>query len=216
MKKTTMFVFTLTLLSAVLCAQEPKSIKWNGEGNRFVGPTQPVPDSVQLIFSNLGPSTNAFTNSGWTLSAPLSAFGFTQFVAMAFTPTANAHVHQVRVAAQYLQSGANQVNLSLYSDTGGAPGTLLAGPITVTNLPDFYTCCALAIATFSTGTAVTAGTQYWVVANSPSTGTGSDFEGAWAFVPPSTQLFGIDQGSGWTGYEATLEEPAGAVIGTIP
>ena len=31
-------------------------------------------------------------------------------------------------------------------DAGGVPGTLLAGPVTVTDLPDYGTCCTLAIA----------------------------------------------------------------------
>lgn len=62
--------------------------------------------------------------------------------------------------------------------------------------------------------AVTSGTQYWVVADTPSTGTGSDFYGDWAFVPPKS-LLGWNTGGGWLLFPGD-EEPAGAVYGTIP
>ena len=140
--------------------------------------------------------------------------GFTQFVGMPFTPRSNATVMQVRVAVQY-NSGTNQVNLSLYNDVGGVPGTVLAGPVTVANLPSGGTCCTLAIANFESGVAVTAGVQYWVVANMPASGPGSDFNGAWDFLFP-TASFGIDTGTGWFSSIGDLMGAAGAVLGTIP
>ena len=76
---------------------------------------------------------------------PHSAAGFSQYISLPFTPTANAHVYQVRAAIQYLSAGtANEVNISLYSDNAGIPGILLAGPITVSNLSSSG-CCQLAI-----------------------------------------------------------------------
>ena len=91
---------------------------------------------------------------------------------------------------------------------------MLAGPVTVTNLSDSGTCCTLAVANFSP-IAVTGGTQYWVVADTPQTGTGSDFDGSWAFV-----LLHIPQasseGSGWSGFNGTVTEAAGKVLGSIP
>jgi hypothetical protein len=208
MRKTTRFVFAIALLSASLCAQELKTTRWNGGGVRFEGPAQGSPAALQKIFSNLGPATDAYASGGWTLSGPTSGLRFTQFIGLPFTPTANAHVYVVRAAVQYQGSGANQVNLSLYSDASGVPGTLLAGPVTVKNLPTFGTCCTLAEAIF------TAGTQYWVVANTPTTGTGSDFEGVWDFVPQS-YVVGGDFGSGWTPILVFVQVPAGAVFGTI-
>ena len=174
------------------------------------------PAALQKIFSNLGPATSAYSNGGWNLDGPTSLAGSSQFMAMPFKPKANAHVSQIRAAVQYSGSGANQVNLSLYSDVSGAPGVLLAGPVTVKNLPTFFTCCELATANIPS-TAVTAGTQYWVVADTPSTGTGSDFYGVWAFVSPSKSLVGADLGGGgWFSFGAAIQEPAGAVYGTIP
>jgi len=52
------------------------------------------------------------------------------------------------------------VNFSLYSDANGVLGTLLAGPITVTNLPRTFTCCALAVANFAAAVPVIAGIRY--------------------------------------------------------
>ena len=128
----------------------------------------------------------------------------------------NSHVLQVQVAIQYFGSGANQVNLSIYADSGGVPGTLLAGPVTVTNLPSAGTCCLLAVATFSP-LAITGGTQYWVVADTPLSGTGSDFSGGWAAVikPDLPMATNCGSCSGWFSFNAN-GLAAGAVVGTIP
>jgi len=215
MRKTGMFVFALALCSASLYAQKPKTVEYGGSV-RFEGPAQEAPATLMKIYSNLGPATSAYSSSAWSLNGPNSAAGLSQFIAMPFTPKANAHVSQVRAALQYNGSGANRVNLSLYSDASGVPGVLLAGPVTVKNLPTYFSCCKLASATFD-NVAVTAGTQYWVVADTPAAGTGSDFYGVWAFVPPSKLSVGADVGGGgWFSFQASVQEPAGAVYGTIP
>jgi hypothetical protein len=138
--------------------------------------------------------------------------GGPQSIALPFTPKADAHVQQVRTAIQYI-AGDNQVNLSLYSDSNGAPGTLLAGPVTLTHLPKFYHCCKLTVADFSS-VAVSSGTQYWIVADTPTSGTGSNFSGAWNFVY-STLRIGSNAGSGWGVFQAN-EDEAAAVYGTVP
>jgi hypothetical protein len=134
---------------------------------------------------------------------------------MPFTPKSNSTVEAVEAAIQY-SSGTNQINLSLYSDASGAPGTLLAGPFTVKNVPTFYTCCKLATASVKPSLSVIAATQYWLVADTPAAGTGSDFEGAWAFVPPSKLSVGVNEGSSWFSFPADVEAPAGAIYGSIP
>jgi hypothetical protein len=120
-KKTMMFVFAIAVSSASVCAQQPRSIQWSGPVT-FEGPAQDVPAGLTKIFSNLGPPTSAFGAGGWFVVGPASTQP-TQFVAMRFTSDAAAHVSQVRAAIQY-ESGVNQVNLSLYSDVDGIPGTL--------------------------------------------------------------------------------------------
>ena len=130
---------------------------------------------------------------------------------MVFTSQTNATVTQVRAAIQYNGFGANQANLSLYNDANGTPGVVLVGPVAVTNLPTFYTCCTLAVANFPHGgVPVTAGTQYWVVADTPLSGTGSDFYGVWALAPSGNGV-AADVGTGWFAFLAG--QPAGAVYG---
>ncbi len=105
------------------------------------------------------------------------------------------------------------MNLSIYGDTNGAPGTLLTGQVTITNLSSAGTCCHLAVANFSP-LAVTAGTRYWVVADTPLTGTGSDFSGIWNIVVKTIPM-GTDGGGGWQPTNADVLA-AGEVLGTIP
>lgn len=83
------------------------------------------------------------------------------------------------------------------------------------DLPPSGTCCTLAIANFESCVAVTAGVQYWVVANMPASGSGSNFNGLWDFLYP-TASFGIDTGTGWFSSTGDLMGAAGAVLGTIP
>jgi hypothetical protein len=211
MTGTMTLLFVIKLLSASLQAQSPKIIQRSGSVT-FEGPEQDPPSGLQKIYSNLGRGNNAYyANTGFVVTG----VGFTEFIAMPFTPTANATVSQVRAAVEYI-TGTNQVNLSLYSDFGGSPGTLLAGPVTVTALPIYPSCCTLAIANFTASVPVTQGTQYWVVADTPSSGTGSDFQGVWNFVPQEPMSYGLNIGTGWFTELAFLEEPAGAVYGTIP
>jgi len=172
--------------------------------------------ALKKIYSNLGTKTDLYNDTnGWLLAGPNSlGSALLEFVAMPFTPKSNSTVEQVQVAVHYLGSGANQVNLSIYADSGGAPGTLLAGPVTVTNLPESGTCCALAVASF-TPVAVTAGTQYWVTGDTPLSGTGSDFTGTWSWVTKDLGEWGDGSPYGWSVLPVD-GLPAGEVLGTIP
>jgi hypothetical protein len=214
-KKSLLFVCLLALLNLALSAQnakDPRALHIT-ERSAIHVPPQETPAALKQIYSNLGRSKTDLYNAGdfWGLAGPNSAFGL-EFWAIPFTPKSDSHVSQVRVAVQYAR-GANQVDLSMYGDASGAPGTLLAGPVTVTNLPAQGTCCPLTVANFSP-IAVTGGTQYWVVVDTPLTGTGSDFEGGWAWAVP-TLPYAANTGSGWATY-ASNSLAAGEVLGTIP
>jgi hypothetical protein len=172
-------------------------------------PAQDAPDALTKIYNNLGSKTDAYYDqSGWFIGG-----SFRVSVAIPFTPKVDSHVLQVQAAVQYLGSGANQVDLSVWGDFNGVPSGLLAGPVTVTNLPAAGTCCALAVANFPSF-AVSAGTKYWIVAGVPPSGTGSDFQGEWAFVHKVVPFAEALNGS-WTAFSAN-DLPAGAVLGTIP
>lgn len=180
-------------------------------------PTQEVPEGLTTIYSSLGTDPNNVYNDldTWLVSGPNCVFGIADFIAMPFTPKSSSHISQVRAAVLYEGLGADQVNLSIRADSKGHPGQLLAGPVTVTNLPKAFTCCQLAIANFNS-VPVKGGTRYWVVADTPKTGKGSDFLGEWAgSVSPVLLLSGNAAGTGWV----TLNGnglPAGAVLGSVP
>lgn len=218
MKKTLMFVCLLTLCHLTLFAQSvinPRIVHTTEKSAIHV-PSQEPDAALKKIYSNLGTSKTGLYDdtNGWLLAGPGANGGSPVFVAMPFTPKSNSHVSQVQVAVQWNGTGANQVNLSIYEDTNGVPGTLLAGPVTVTNLPEWGTCCTLAVANF-TSVAVTGKTQYWVVADTPLTGTGSDFSGEWEFVVLPALPQADNFGTGWQSFNGTFES-AGEVLGTIP
>ena len=107
---------------------------------------------LQRIYSNLGPKTDTYlATDGWSLTgfnsygSRSSAFPLPFLSHQNRTPTSR----KWRAAIQYNGGGANQVNIGIYSDDLGVPGTLLAGPVPVKNLPPFPSCCALAVADFS-------------------------------------------------------------------
>jgi hypothetical protein len=123
-------------------------------------PAEEPPPSLTRIYSNLGSAPYVYNgNIGNEVAGPSSNRVSGVFEALSFTAKVHAHVTVIKAAISYVR-GANQVNLSLYSDAGGVPGAILAGPYTVSNLPTFGTCCALATWNLSTGVAVTAGTRY--------------------------------------------------------
>lgn len=219
MKKQTLCFCVIIVLSLTLFGQtEPKlHVVYTQEKSKVHVAPPDTPQALKSIFSDLGPKDNLYRDSAaLAILGPNSGFGETVFWAMPFTPKSDAHVSEVRVPIQYNGSGANQVNISLYSDSGSVtPGTLLAGPVTVTNLADFGTCCALAVADFSS-LAVTAGTQYWVVVDTPLTGTGSDFNGVWNFTTLPIYPQAESGGGGWSYFSGFAYKPAGQVLGTIP
>lgn len=221
MNKSLSLIALFILFNLTLFAQDVTSprIVHTKEKSAIHVPAQEIEAGLKTIYSNLGASrTELYADEySWTVWGPNSTrgHGSVQFEGMPFTPKANSLVSQVRVAVQYDGSGANQVNLNIYGDSDGVPGTLLAGPVTVTNLPDSATCCTLAIANF-TPVVVTGGTQYWVVVNTPLSGKGSDFTGQWCnSARPLLKMAAMGAGSPWYVMGANLLV-AGEVLGTIP
>jgi hypothetical protein len=214
-KKNLLFVCFLALRTLTLFGQTegPAKVVHIEEKWAIHIPADEAPANLKIIYSNLGTPTSTYNVAwGWAVGGPNSHEP--EFIALPFTPTSDSHVSQVRAAVQYF-SGANQVNLSLYADADGVPGTLLAGPVTVTNLPEEGTCCALAVADFSP-LALTAGTQYWVVADTPLSGTGSDLLGQWNWVAKASVEWAQDYGGEFWGQIPSDALPAGAVLGTVP
>lgn len=220
MKKTLLLLCLMALSNAMLFAQAQHNARTSSttEKSAIHVPSQDEPETLAKIFSNLGKSkTDLYLDTvGWTVNGP-NAMGFTsyQWFGLPFTPKSNSHVSQVQAAVEWV-AGDNQVNLSLYTDAGGIPGTLIAGPVTVSNLGTFGTCCKLAVANFSP-TAVTAGTKYWIVADTPTSGAGSNSWDAWAFIPTLyPQSFFNNNNGKWLPVDGDAADAAAAVYGTIP
>lgn len=227
MKRALFLLCLFALCNLTLLAQTgkvPRAGHTTEKSKIHVAP-QAVPARLIKIFSNLGPNQfNVYTDTdGWDVTGPdaviieASASGttsFQQFTGIPFTPSSNAQVTQVRAAVQYV-SGDKLFYLSIHGDSGGTPGTLLAGPVAVTHLPDFGTCCTLAAANFDPPLAVTGGTQYWVVASTPTSGKGANFSGLWDWVyqgdvPPVFAV--VDEF--FEGERPALATPAVEVLGT--
>ena len=219
MKKILLLAGLLTMCNLSLFGQtveQPRRLHHKGTVAVLVPPPEAA-QGLTTIYSSLGTDPKSLYNyiDTWLVSGPTSLVGIADFIAMPFTPKSNSHIAEVRAAILYYGSGADQVNLSIYGDSKGHPGRLLAGPVTVTNLPKAFTCCQLAVADF-VSVPVKGGTQYWVVANTPKTGGGSDFLGEWAgAVTPALMLAGNADQTGWVAFSGN-GLPAGDVLGTVP
>ena len=178
----------------------------------------PMVDSdaaYKKIYSNLGTKTDAYDDAnGWLVMGPTNTlYGYSQDIAMPFTPKKNATVFQIKIALQYYGYGANAATVALYKDAAGLPGKVAAHK-DIKNLPTFGTCCTLASAKFAKGVKVKKGKQYWVVGTTGSKST--DSVNVWDYLwNDATGDFAFQQQSGgWVAYNAQL--CAFAVYGTIP
>ncbi|HLZ42345.1 MAG TPA: hypothetical protein VKQ11_15360 [Candidatus Sulfotelmatobacter sp.] len=177
------------------------------------GPIKAAPTNLgQLLFSNLAPPPAAAYNdtTGYYVLGPTNSVGLSeQWIAVPFIPKRNAHVNLLQLAVQWI-SGTNTINVGLYSDNGGVVGS----PLAVTSAPvtsTFGTCCQLVNASIAS-TAVTRGTQYWIVASSDDVNA-PDFTGV--FDASATEIIGADVSvTGW--FSFTTLTPAAAAWGTIP
>jgi hypothetical protein len=132
-----------------------------------------VPAGMMTIYSTLNDDPNNVYDccNGWTLSTTDSVLQSRQFIAMPFTPTADADIRRVSVAIGWV-TGANLVGLSLRSDSAGLPGDVIK-QAREGDLAVFGTCCDLTVVP-THPIHVTGGVQYWLVARATA-----DTWGAW-------------------------------------
>jgi hypothetical protein len=157
--------------------------------------------SKPVIFSNIGydyPKGLYFCCYGGTISGPKSELDEQVWDAVAFTPSKSGTVSEVEVGVGYF-AGTNGVNIGVYSDSGGVPGTSLYSK-DVTGLPNGGGCCTTQTLKVK-GVSVTAGTQYWVVISTDS--NNDDFFGFWNYnstdqVDPVTEA--QNDGTSWSSF----------------
>jgi hypothetical protein len=170
---------------------------------------------AKLIFSNIGkkyPLGLYFCCSGATISGPDSGLGFQSWPAMQFVPSINATVTELDVAVEWIE-GTNEVDLGLYADAGGVPGTLLK-TFTATDLQSDGGCCGLAVGKDKEGIPVVGGTPYWVAVTTDKNGT--DTFASWEFNS-TDQLdalpSAVNKGSGWVTNGGAVPAASFAVYG---
>jgi PEP-CTERM motif-containing protein len=111
-----------------------------------------------VLYNNLGPGNSYNCCIGWTIG-----IGFTQ--GDQFTASATANLSSIDIALAYASGPTNGDIVSLYTDAGGMPGTLLE-QWTATNLPNFGTTSNSPIVLTSTNhPLLMAGNQYWLIAS---------------------------------------------------
>jgi hypothetical protein len=138
-----------------------------------------------------------FPFMGYTVAALNSNVG-QMSQAMQVTAQTNLAVSGLSVGIGYI-SGTNSINLAIYSDAGGVPGTLLASG-DAAGLPAFGSCCDPPSVKFRR-TKLTAGTPYWIVVStdgeSPDTVVAAE-DNTIDEVDPASMAY--NTGSGWTAY----------------
>jgi hypothetical protein len=156
------------------------AVQTKAVGSGVAAPNSASAAAKVTIFTNLGPATEPyFPGIGALISGKTSGAGGEGLEALPFTPRTSAHAKTLAAAIAHT-SGTKRVNLGLYTDNGGVPGTLLPGSQgSTTDFPDSGDCCDLAMVRLpGVGVALAAGRQYWLVA-SPDEINAPDFQGIW-------------------------------------
>jgi hypothetical protein len=149
--------------TGVMLGKDRKVMAWTRGVHGFTMPP-PIPKGLTTIFSNLGthdPKGVYTAPVAYTVTGPGSPTGTEQWLAIQFVPAVTARIKEIYVAAGYAGLGQNQVTVSLYSNAGGVPGTLLQSWQEV-NLPEAGACCDLVVAKSSPGIQVNSGVPYWI------------------------------------------------------
>jgi hypothetical protein len=213
------FLYLFVLCTTNLFGQEsvrtPKVLHTPEKSQVHVPAT--IDSRLVKIFSNLGAPTRAYNDTfGFLVAGPASGTG-QEFAALAFTPKSDSTITTIEAALAYIFQGngsPRQIDLSVYTDQGGTPGTLIAGPHTLRGLPDPGTCCKVATWHMKPGLSVSGGLQYWIVADAPAVGKGSDSAALWEITFP-TYPQAFNDGTSWFSVNGN-SRLAGAVLGTVP
>lgn len=115
---------------------------------------------ITVIFSNLGPGNSYIgpCTCGWGVGS-----GWYGSVAVPFTPSTNVELSQILVALTIPGNGT----LELLNDNAGQPGTTVLESWNISTLPPWQgpsTIQPTQTFTANPGVNLTAGTQYWILA----------------------------------------------------
>jgi hypothetical protein len=129
---------------------------------------------------------------GNTIAAGPPNFPFQYWVAIPFTPTADATVTRVEASVGTFggaDTGAFQIQL--LADNNNSPGKAIK-TFAISTEPNYGACCTLDVGKDKAGIPVTKGTQYWIAITTSKKQTA--FAGGWAFNSTDMRSYEI---AGW-------------------
>lgn len=213
--KPTLKVLSLTILASLACGtlmaqtmaptfQQPGRViavpHYAGVQIPFREDNNDNPDVNITIAKNLGPTGNSYVlDNGWLVTGPNDVtFGGPFSVGVQFRPTVNCHATTLSAAITFFEGTSKRLRLGIYTSNAGAVGTLIQDGST-TAIANFGTCCTLAkVRLTAPGAALTAGTDYFLVATVDA--TTPDAALVWNFVPPAgggANGQSFNSGAGW-------------------
>jgi hypothetical protein len=117
--------------------------------------------------------------SGFTVSGVNSAAGGAFSAAMGFTPSANFDLTQIDISLTWTAGTNSGPVLTLNSDNGGLPGSILMSWTLSGGLPPFVSngacCTAIESVTPTSPLVLSFGSQYWLVATAGAADTWDDW-----------------------------------------
>lgn len=209
----------VAIMSAPAWAQKPSATSqhnWLASANAKESTSHDLAPGLVTVYSNLGPKGSYYNpNGGWIAAGPQDPYtNQQQDVAIPFTPQQNAIVTKVAVPFQYYGYGTNAGTIELAADASGLPGTVLAGRDGA-NAPVFGSgCCQLSVWNLNKGIALTAGTQYWIIATTDSKSIDSAYVWDYNWNGIISPIAVRDNLNGW-GVITFLTSPAAGVFGTL-
>jgi hypothetical protein len=123
----------------------------------------PLAANATTIFTSLGAGNSYDDTTGASVSGASSNTGSFAATGMAFTPSGNFLLGQIDTALNFW-AGTNSVVLTLNTDSGGSPGSVLE-TWNLGTLPAIETCCTIETVTPTSPIFLNSGVQYWLVAS---------------------------------------------------
>ena len=152
----------------------------------------------QTFFTDLGPQGNVYQCcTGWTVAGS-GILGTSFTAANTFVSLATGSVSQIDLAVS-LAGGLNTFYASVWTDSGGLPGSQLWREDGLSSNQSFGGCCNLVTITGISGLSLTAGQSYFIVLGPENLGDTTFEVLNWNSTGATgLDLFSTDGGQNWT------------------
>jgi len=162
------------------------------------------------LYSNLSPTDTYNGSISWSVLGANVTFG-PDWVASSFVPSQSGDLESIELAIEGGGSTfSDALNVSLYSSSGGVPGTELEFLGILSGLPLSSGDDILQVALSAANTSLQAGTEYFVVLGPNNVDTRVYWH--WNSEGPGLPTFGSTDGVAWTAYPGP-NQPAFRVNG---